>query len=447
MTSTGSISVSGLLGGTAGQIDTTALISQLMTAAALPQTQLKDQLSSVASVLSAYQSVNTRLTALQTAAQTLTDPTTWTATAATSSAGTVVATSDGTARAGSTTFSVTALAQAQVSTVAADTGGNVVDPAQGFTLTVGGTDYTFSSGAAGNFALSSGSATDVAAAVNKANLGVHASVVTTDTGAVLQLASTKTGNANGFTATGLATHTVMAARDAQVSVGDPAAGGYTVSSSTNTFSSFIPGVTFSVSALATDVTVTVANDAKSISGKVSALVSAAAAAITEINKDSAKGAVLQGKSDVRGVAMSIASSVSSGTSTGGTLSRYGIDLDASGSITFDADKFATAYAADPQGTQQALAGSFAGALNTVAGAAVGPVTGSITSSIAQLNADGNRLSDGIDQWTDRLSQIRDDLTIKYTAMQTALAKLQSQQTWLNSMFASMNKSSTSSSSS
>ena len=39
--------VSGLLGGTAGQIDTTSLISNLMVAQAVPQNQLKDQLTTV----------------------------------------------------------------------------------------------------------------------------------------------------------------------------------------------------------------------------------------------------------------------------------------------------------------------------------------------------------------------------------------------------------------
>jgi flagellar hook-associated protein 2 len=449
MTSTGSVSVSGLLGGTAGQIDTTSLISQLMTAAALPQTQLKDQLTALGKQMSAYQTINTRMAALQTAAQALTDPTAWTATATTSSAASVVATSDGTAATGSTTFSVTRLAQAQISTVAADTSGNVADPATGITLSIGGSDYTFGSDPSADFALTSGSATDVAAAINQAGLGLRATVVATDQGSLLQLTSTKSGAANGFSASGFSTpaQTPVPPKDAQITVGNPAAGGYTVSSPTNTFSSFIPGVTFSVTALATDVTITVNSDQAAISKKVSALVSAANAAVTELANDSGQGAVLQGKSDVRNAAIGIGAAVSSGTATGASLKAYGIDMDSSGHLSFDADAFATAYAADPAGTKAAIAGSFATALNTTASAAVDPVTGSVTASISSLTTQESNVNDGIDRWTDRLAQIHDNLTIKYTAMETALAKLQSQQTYLTSMFKSITNPNSSSGSS
>ena len=52
MTMPSSFNVSGLLGGTAGQIDTTTLISQLMQAQAIPQTQLQTQLTTLQSASS-----------------------------------------------------------------------------------------------------------------------------------------------------------------------------------------------------------------------------------------------------------------------------------------------------------------------------------------------------------------------------------------------------------
>ena len=73
MTTPSSFNVSGLLGGVAGSIDTTALISQLMQAQALPQTMLKNQLSAQQTALSAYQAVNTTVTAVQTAAHAFTE--------------------------------------------------------------------------------------------------------------------------------------------------------------------------------------------------------------------------------------------------------------------------------------------------------------------------------------------------------------------------------------
>lgn len=433
--STGSISVTGLLGGTAGQIDVTSLISQLMQAQEVPQNQLKNQLTAVSNQLSAYQAINTKLTALQTAAQALTDPTAWTATAATSSSSSVVPTSTGAAAEGSTTFDVLRLAAAQISTVQVDASGNVA--ASGATITVAGQQIT----------PASGSASDVAAAINAAAVGVRAAVVQTDTGPLLQLTSAKTGAANAFTASGFETapQQLVQAQDAQIGVGGP--GGYTVSSASNTFTDVIPGVTFSVSAPASNVTITVSSDEQSMSDKVQALVTAANAATAEMRTDTAQGALLQGKSDVRSVLNAVLSSVSRGTTSGGSLSSYGIDMDSTGTFSFDAETFAAAYAADPAGTQAAVSGSFASSLAATATGAVAAATGTITESMASLSDQGSRLTQEIGDWTSRLSDIQTSLTAKFTAMETALARLQSQQTYLDSMFKSMQSSSSGSSSS
>jgi flagellar hook-associated protein 2 len=439
--STGSISVSGLLGGTAGQIDVTSLINQLMQAQSVPQNQLKDQLTTVQTQVAAYQAINTKLTALQTAAQALTAPATWSATAAMSSNAAVVATSTDAAAVGATTFDVVQLAAAQVTTVAADAQGNVVaDPSAGITIT--GAD-----GTAHTVAIASGSAADVAKAVNAAGVGVRASVVTTDQGVVLQLSSAKTGTANAFTAAGFQStaQTLVSAQDAKVSVGGSS--GYTVSSSSNTFTGLIPGVTFSVSAPATNVTISVASDEQSISDKVQAVVTAANTAMAELQADSGQGAVLQGRFDVRTLASALMSAVSQGTATGGSLADYGIDLDTSGKFSFDADKFAAAYGADPTGTQSAVSGAFATRLADATTGAVDPTTGSITQALSGLSDQTTRLNDEIDQWTTRLADIQSSLQAKYTAMETALARLQSQQTYLTSMFNSINNSNSDSSSS
>jgi flagellar hook-associated protein 2 len=157
--------------------------------------------------------------------------------------------------------------------------------------------------------------------------------------------------------------------------------------------------------------------------------------------------VLQGRGDVNAIVSALASSVSNGTSTGASLKTYGIDLDSKGNLTFDATAFASAYAADPAGTQAAIANSFATALNTTATNAVDPTTGTITAAINSANTTSTNLNKEIDDWTARLATIQTNLQAKYAAMETALARLQSQQTYLTSMFNSINNSSSSSSSS
>ena len=439
MTSPSSFNVSGLLGGAAGNIDTTALVSQLMQAAALPQTNLKNQLAVQQAIEGAYQSVSTKIAAMQTAAQALTDPTAWSATAASSSNPAVVATSTAGASVGTTTFDVLTLATAQLSTVAADANGVVVSaPANGITVTT-------ADGVAHQVAISSGSAADVAAAINTAGLGIRAAAVAADGGTVLQLAGTSTGAVHAFAVSGLdsPTQTVVAAHDAQIGIGTPGAGGYTVSSSTNTFTGVIPGVTFSVSGPASGVTISVATDQSAISNKIKALVDAVNTTSSTIGTQIGKGAILQGSSDLQMLQQALSSAVSKGTVAGGSLKTYGIDIDKDGVLSFDATAFAAAYAADPSGTRAAISGSFATALDATANTAIDPTGGTVTQGVTSAKSAETSLNKQIDSWTARLADMQLTLQAKYTAMETALAKLQSQSTFLTSMLKNMASDSTS----
>jgi flagellar hook-associated protein 2 len=438
MTAPSSFNVTGLLGGTAGQLDTTQLVSQLVAAAALPQTNLKNQVTVQQGIASAYQSVSSKVSTMQSAAQALTDPFGWDDTTATSSTASVVASSNTSAQAGTTTFDVLKLAAAQISTVAANGSGTVVTNwSNGISITDGG-------GAVHQITLSGGSAATVASAINAANVGVRASVVNTDTGTVLQLAASATGTANSFSVSGFdsAAQSVVGASDAQIGVGT-GPGAYTVSSASNTFTGVIPGVTFTVAALATGVSITVGSDESSISGKVKALVDAANAAAGQATSVSSNGAILQGNLDMQTLQQRIVSAVSQGTASGGTLSSYGIDVDKHGVLSFDAAAFATAYANDPSGVQTAVGGSFATALDTVSTQMIDPTNGTITNAITSANDQQTALTKQINDWTDRLNLIQQTLQAKFTAMESALAKLQSQSTYLTSMLNNASGSSTS----
>src|SRR4051794_8255827 len=443
MSTTGSVSLSGILGGTAGQIDTTALISNLMQAAAVPQKQLQDQLHSVQSVSSALQTVNTRMKNVLTAAQALTDPTAWSATAATSSSSSVVASSDGTATAASFSFSVTALAKAQVTIVPAGTDGNVVsDPTQGLNL-------RDANGVLHAIPLTGGSPESVASAINDADLGVKAVVVNTDDGQVVQGVASKTGTANAFDIDGFSTapQNIVDAADGKAWVGaSDHSTGYGVTSSSNTFTELWPGVTVTAAALATDVTIDVATDQSSITNKLKDLISAANDAHGQVSAYTAKGGVLQGRYEIYGMRNDITGAVAQGTNGNGTFKKFGIDVDSSGTISFDADTFAKAYAGDPTGTKQAIADSLASRLATSAGNATSAAGGTITQSLTEFGQRSDTLTKQIDNWTTRLNRIQSDMQAKYSAMQSALGRLQSQQTFLTSMLKNVSGSSSGSTS-
>ena len=239
-------------------------------------------------------------------------------------------------------------------------------------------------------------------AVNNASLGIRAALVNTDSGQVLQFTATSTGTAGAFSISGLDSppQTVVAAQNAQIAVGNPAAGGYTVSSSTNTFSNAIPGLTFSVGAVATGVTLSVSNDAGAISDKVKALVGAANDVLTELSNDTGKGAALEGNYQLNSITQSVLSTISHGDAAGNSFATAGVQLTSTGTLAFDATAFTAAYTADPATTQTSLAGSLAASLSSLASnAATGTISPLINSGTSQVSDLTKQISD----WDTRLA--------------------------------------------
>ncbi|SOD71346.1 flagellar hook-associated protein 2 [Jatrophihabitans sp. GAS493] len=429
-------SISGLASG----IDTASLISQLMVVAAAPQTQLKTQLNTENSVIAAYQAINTKIAAVQTAAEALKSASTWSAATVASSNTSVVATASATAAAGSSaTFDVTQVARAQTSTFATAGGVVISGTPPNFTITTGGNTTSITA--------ASGTPAAVAAAINSAGVGVRASVVNTDAGPILQLTSTGTGTANSFTTSGLDSpqQDVVTAQNAQITVGDPNNGGYTVSSSTNTFTDVIPGVTFTVSSLATGVNLSLSSDSAGMSSKVQALVDSVNAAFTIIGQATAQGGILPSDSLSTKLQQSLLSTVAQGFS-GGSFNQYGVTLTSTGQVTFDSAAFANAYSADPAGTQAALGTALGGAYDTLGIAATDSVKGSLTLAVKNDQATAADYTKQISKWDSKLADMQTALTAKYSAMESALSKLQSESTWLTSTLASIDGSKSSSSS-
>lgn len=443
----GSISINGLLGGTAGKIDTDALVSALMAAKSMPKQQLQIQVAQQGKVTQAYQSVNSTMSAITTAADKLRDDASWIATKASSSSSNVVASSVSTAAAGTTTFTVSTLAQAQVSTVKADGGPWVADYTQGFDVTIGVDEDN--NPIVHHLDLESDSVEDIAKAINSAGIGVRAAVINADDGSggttqVLQLSGGKTGAENAFSVAGLTqtASTITAAQDAKITVGNPAAGGYTISSASNTFTEAMPGVTFTLGAgsQGEDVTITVANDTSKVASVVKSLTDAVNSARLAIDNYTEKGGVLQGDSQVTSLTQDLSFVFSSATAGGKSLTEYGIEISKDGLVSFDQEVFTAAYSADPTGTMQAISDAVATPLKNISEATSAPITGSLSQAITSGNDRVTDLNKRIDVMTERLSSVEDQLRTKYIAMQTALAKLQSQGDWLTSMFKSMQSS-------
>ena len=104
-----SMSLDGLVSG----LSTSSLIQQLMQVEAAPQTALRTKVTSQQKTITAYQSVNTKMSGLLSAAKALGSTDTWTSMKATSSSDAVAVSAKPGASSGSLTFKVDKLAATQ----------------------------------------------------------------------------------------------------------------------------------------------------------------------------------------------------------------------------------------------------------------------------------------------------------------------------------------------
>lgn len=467
--SSSSSTVDGLISG----LDTSSIVTQLMQVESAPQQALQTKKTKEQAQVTAYQAVNTKMAALQTAAEALTKATAWTPTTASSTSASVTATSSTTAAPGNLTFDVTSLATSK-SVVSNDTWSS----ATASSTKSGSSSVSYPMAivkdgkVVGSVSPASGSLKDVVAAVNKAGNGAGISAVAIRTGDGeyrMQINSTATGAVNDFQlvpgnyTVGDAVDTsttpqadgftqLSAAADATLSLGN----GITASSSTNTFADLMPGTTITTTAVASGVTVSVAQDPKTVASSMKAFVDAANDALKSIAAQSKAGTVdssgslqgagaLAGDSTLRSLRDKILSTFSSAVG-GQSLSKAGIQLTSSGTVTFDQDDFLTNYAADPKMVTNLVAPTSVSSTSTskgiaellggVAKAATDKVTGSLTTQINGHNSDIDDLTDRISDWDTRLASRKERYQKYYSGLEVALGKLQSQST---SVLAALNQ--------
>jgi flagellar hook-associated protein 2 len=436
--------VDGLVSG----MDTTSMIASMMKIEAAPQTLLKNKVTTQQYAVSSYQSVNSKLATMKGAADDLGQLSTWRSIKPTvsSSSVTAIATGGTNTGTGTVTFDVVSLAKAQSNTARV--------PSTGDITTADSIQVSIGSGDPVSIDISTDrSAAGVATAINNAGLAVKASVVQTSTGdSVMQLSGTKTGAANAFTISGMddvtTMRTVTAASDANIQVGgSDDDGGYSLTSDTNTFTGLMPGVSLTVSKQETGVSLTSASDVSGIAAKFQALVDAANKTLTEVTNQTAydsgtnTASPLTGDFTVRQMSQSILSAVSQGLSftddsgnkvSFGSLSKLGIQLDKTGQLSFDADKFTAAYNADPAAIKQAgiALGDQFESLATKQG---DTITATITSRSNAIDS----LNEQIDNWDVRLAAKQTALSKQYADLETALGKLKDQSTWLTGQLAGL----------
>jgi flagellar hook-associated protein 2 len=431
------LSIDGLISGQ----DTTTLINNLIAVEAIPQTLLKGKVTAAQSYTTAVQSLNTKVAALADTATAATKPATYSLFTATSSSSQVTATTSTGISAGTLDVTVSRLAQNQVTV----TGALATWPDTSLTV-------TDAAGKATVLTPASGSLDDVVAAVNGAGLGITATKVAVGADSYrLQFSSAATGAAAAFSVTGgtVPTTQVKTAQDAAVTLWSGTTAEQTITSASNTFADLLPGLTVTVSAVsAVPTTLTIARDDKAITAIASGLVTglndifalissrtAVSTTTDSAGKSVTTAGLFAGDGTIRAANQALITAASRPVD-GHSPSEIGISITKTGTLEFNAEKFAAALAKDPAGvmkTVQEISGRVAAAATSASDKYDGTLSTTITSQQSQVRTMGLEISD----WDLRLNAKRTSLERVYTAMESRLGELKSQSSWLTSQIASL----------
>ena len=459
--------------GSGSGLDLSGLLTKLMTAEQQPLLQLQTKEASYQSKISAYGTLQGVLSSLQTAAEAWI-PSTGTSveqkfsTFSAAVADTTIATASATtgAVAGSYSLEVQSIAKSQRLVSAQGTYTNGASSSIGtgsLTIEFGklaGTTYTSDSTRKATITIDSTNNTlgGLRDAINKANIGATATIVTGTSGSQLVLTSKSTGQANvmklsgslsGFsydpaTSTGdLSESSALggqSASDAQYSLN-----GVSGTSSSNTVTGALDGVTLTLSKQTTSATTLTVSQNKS-----SALTSAVNAFVTAYNTANSKmkelgaynastktAGALQGNATLR-TAQSQVRNLLFGSYSAGTyqnLANIGVSVAKDGSLSVDSTKLSAAIDADFSNVANLVssAGSaFKKTLSAIAG-----TSGTIASATDGANRVIKSLTAQQEAMQTRLTQIEARYRKQFTALDTTISGMNQTSTYLTQQLSSL----------
>lgn len=444
-----------------GSIDVASLVSQLMAVERQPLTRLQQRETQIQSRLSAYGRVQSALSTLESALAALARSTTFTPAKTGVSGDAVTATATGSAPTGSYSLAVTQLARAQ-STVSVQVATSTTPIGSG-TLTLrdgsGAVLTTLAIGAGG------GTLAEIRDAVNRAGVGVRASLVGDGGQVRLVLNGSATGNAGAFTVevdgalTALGFTTPQAAADASYSIN-----GLSLTSPSNVITDAIEGVTLQLSKApptgstpgsSVDAVVSVGTDEDAVAKSVQAFIDAynevdkLIASMIKFDPTTRTAAVLNGESALRQVQSQMRAmlrgSVSGAVGDFARLSEVGVTVQTDGSLKLDESKLRSA-AATPSKLARLFANESALAEEDGLGVRMRATVktlldpdGVIDSRQDGLQASIRALDQQQDRMEARLAQVEQRLRQQYAALDALLTSRQSQSNALANALAGLPK--------
>jgi len=475
-------------------MDVNSLVTALVSAKTAGQTAtLSAELTSDQTQLSAVGALSAALSGLQAALGPLTSGALQSSFKVTTSGTGLAATAGSGSVAGAYTVDVSQIAQAQSITSGAFSTSAAANMGTGtLALSLGGQTMSV------QISSNNSSLTGIAAAINSAsgNPGITATVVTGSDGQHLVLSSAQTGAANvigvtvtpdsptsaladlgvqskagtdsssytfqqGITTTdgqsslvpSSTTPNVMtgswtqttAAQDAEFSINGTAA-----TSSTNSVTSVLPGVTLSLSATATgsSQTLNVAADTSAQETDIENFVTAyntlvtTMSSLTSFDSSTSTAGPLLGDSMLNTIRNTLGALIGSGVSSGGTttsLGSIGITLNTDGSLAVDSTKLDTAVQSNPAGISALFtaSGSIAAQLNSNI-TSFTQTGGIIDTRTNAINADITNIQDQQTQLTAYAALLTTQYNNQFTALNTLMTQMNSNSQYLTQLFGGSN---------
>ncbi len=435
-------------------VDLQSMLTSIINAERAPIRALDTQIAAANNKISLYGTLKSKLDALKTASETLQYPSRLSALSATSSDTAVIAASANyTAAVGTYGMEVAQLAGNQKSFSIAYTAGSTFGPGD-INFTVGGV-------AAATISLSGATSSlqDVSTAINNAQVGVTATVITDSAGKQrMILTGDKSGASNGFsmasslTASGsqaslasFDTTTVglnrTVAQDAMLKID-----GINITSSTNNFSN-ISGLNLTAVKLGTS-TVSVQNDSAKITTAAQAFVDSYNAVATLIKSNSGYntttkvGQAFSGDSATRSVLNTLGTARTTvptelSSATLKTLSSIGITMQQTGLLSLDTAVLNTAVKTSPTDVIKnlnAYGKSFGDQVTAMLAS-----NGAVTNRLSNLDSSVRRYQDSQEKMEVRVALVEKRYRAQFTALDTLVSSMQTTSSYLTQQIAALQK--------
>ncbi|MBV8553636.1 MAG: flagellar filament capping protein FliD [Acidobacteriaceae bacterium] len=421
------------------------VITTAVGRASAPIQQLQTHQSTLATQENELQTLSSRFQSLQTALDSINNLTgVGTLSASVSDSSILAAATSSGAMAGNYTITVSNIGT-QTSTIS-DNGLTIVtDPSSGnidasatYTLSVKGQQYAISD--------PSGSLNGLAQAINASGASVQATVVNVGGSSTpdyrlsvqstqyapdsIQLSDGSNSLMNTLSSGSYVTYQVN---------GQPA----TPINSTSRTITVSPGLTANLLQRGT-ASISVAENAGTISGALSSFVSAYNAAAAELEKNRGQnGGALSGESIVYELqgALETLASYTTGTGALGSLSDLGLTFDQSGNIQFDSSVFASVAATAPSDILNFLGSETGGGFLQSAANLLASVNDSTSGMLAEgtqsINDEISNIATQINNDQAKVTELQQSLTTQMASADATIASLQNQVTEVTTLFTDM----------